>query len=298
MNLQELLRKKKPLIFDGALGTELARRGLTGGIALNLDNPDPILNFHREYAAIGVDFLTTNTFTANRIYCETHGLAVDFLAANKAAVGLARQAADSSPPGPYVVGDLGPTGRLLKPYGDFTEEQFQANFAEQAAALAAAGADALIIETMTDLREAIAALKACKEATGLPVFVTLAYATTAKGGRTIMGATVAEATAALEDHGAAAIGANCGDLTPLQMAELAALYSRHTALPVIIQPNAGIPKLISGKTVYQMSPADFAAGITKCLENGASIIGGCCGTTLAHIQESIAASGNPDRQNH
>jgi 5-methyltetrahydrofolate--homocysteine methyltransferase len=281
MNLNQLLHQKKPLIFDGALGTELSRRNLSGGIALNLNDPEPILSFHREYAAIGVDFLTTNTFTANRIYCETHGLKLDFLAANTAAVDLARQAAG---PNQYVVGDLGPTGRLLKPYGDFTEEEFHANFAEQAATLAAAGADALIIETMTDLREAVIALKACVEVTSLPVLVTLSYSTTAKGGRTVMGASVAEAAAALEQNGAAAIGANCGELMPLQMAEIVALYRLHTTLPIIVQPNAGLPKLVSGKTVFEMSPADFAAGAQKCLENGASIIGGCCGTTLAHIK--------------
>jgi len=284
MNLAELLQQKKPLVFDGALGTELDRRGLSGGIALNLDNPEPILDFHRDYAAIGIDFLTTNTFTANRIYCESHGFVVDFLAANTAAVKLARQAAG---PNQYVIGDIGPTGRLLEPYGDFTEEQFYANFAEQAATLAAAGADALIIETMTDLREAVTALRACKEATSLPVFVTLAYATTEKGGRTIMGATIAEAATALAAHGATAIGANCGELTPLQMAEIAALYRRHTTLPIIIQPNAGIPKLVSGKTVYEMNPVDFAAGAQKCLELGGSIIGGCCGTTLEHLKALV-----------
>ena len=284
MNLTELLHQKKPLIFDGALGTELSRRNLSGGIALNLENPGAILSFHCEYAAIGVDFLTTNTFTANRIYCETHDLNIDFLAANTAAVELARQAAG---PNQYVVGDLGPTGRLLKPYGDFTEEQLFANFAEQAATLATAGADALIIETMMDLREAVTALKACKEVTSLPVFVTLSYATTDKGGRTIMGASVAEAAAALEQNGAAAIGANCGELTPLQIAEIAAFYRLHTTLPIIVQPNAGLPKLISGKTIFEMSPADFAAGAQKCLENGVSIIGGCCGTTLEHIKALV-----------
>jgi 5-methyltetrahydrofolate--homocysteine methyltransferase len=281
MNLNKLLQQKKPLIFDGALGTELSRRKLSGGIALNLENPGPILDFHREYAALGVDFLTTNTFTANRIYCETHGLSVDFLAANQAAVDLARQATGS---GQYVIGDLGPTGRLLEPYGEYSEEQFYSNFYEQAAILSESGADALIVETMTDLREAVCALKACKAASDLPVIVTLSYSTTDKGGRTIMGSTIADAAAELEKIGADAVGANCGELTPLQMAEIAGIYSRHTLLPIIIQPNAGIPRLVGGKTVYEMNPADFAAGIDRCIENGASIVGGCCGTTLEHIK--------------
>ena len=284
MNLHELLQKKKPLVFDGALGTELSRRNRTGGITHNLENPGPILDFHREYAGLGVDFLTTNTFTANRIYCETHGVSVDILAANRAGVELARQVAGSDQ---YVIGDLGPTGRLLKPYGEYSEEQFYSNFYEQAAVLAENGVDGLIIETMTDLREAVCALKACKAASSLPVLVTLSYSTTEKGGRTIMGSALEEAATELEKYGADAVGANCGELTPLQMAEIAGLYKRCTSLPIIIQPNAGIPKLVDGKTVYGMSPADFAAGIKKCIENGASIVGGCCGTTIEHIKALI-----------
>jgi 5-methyltetrahydrofolate--homocysteine methyltransferase len=284
MNLTELLQQKKPLIFDGAIGTELARRGLETSSAININGPQYISAFHHEYTKVGVDFLTTNTFTANRIYLETHGQAGDLQAINRAGVELARAAAGSQQ---YVIGDLGPTGRLLKPYGEYTEEQFIENYREQASALVESGADSLLIETMTDLREAVCALKACRELTSLPVMVTLAYATTEKGGRTIMGAAVAEAAAVLEEHGADAVGANCGDLDPLQMAEIAALYRQYTALPIMIQPNAGIPKLVNGKTVYEMNPADFASGVTRCIENGAAIVGGCCGTTLEHIKAII-----------
>jgi 5-methyltetrahydrofolate--homocysteine methyltransferase len=286
MNLAELLAQKKVLCFDGAIGTELASRNVRGGVSLNIENPEPILTFHREYAAIDVDFLTTNTFTANRIYLETHGLAGNLEAINRAGVDLARQAAGSNQ---YVIGDLGPTGRLLKPYGDYSEEQFFENYCEQALILSRSGADGLIIETMTDLREAVCALKACKEKTKLPVFVTLSYATIDKGGRTIMGSPVAAAAAELEQQGADVVGANCGELTPLQMAEIARLYNQNTSLPVLIQPNAGIPNLVDGKTVYDMSPADFAAGVKKCNENGAAIIGGCCGTTLDHMRALLAA---------
>ena len=283
--LKELLQQKKPLIFDGAIGTELARRGLETSSVINLTGSQHISAFHHEYAKVSVDFLTTNTFTANRIYLETHGQVGDLQAINRAGVELARAAAGSQQ---YVIGDLGPTGRLLKPYGEYSEEQFIENYREQASVLVESGADGLLIETMTDLREAVCALKACRELTSLPVMVTLAYATTEKGGRTIMGTAVAEAAAVLEAHGADAIGANCGDLDPLQMAEIAALYRQYTALLIMIQPNAGIPKLVNKKTVYKMNPANFAAGVARCIENGAAIVGGCCGTTLEHIKAIIS----------
>lgn len=284
MNLTELLRQKSPLFFDGAMGSELAHRGLQPGCELNLSKPQQISAMHREYAAIGVDFLTTNTFTANRIYLESHGQNGDLQAINRAGVELAREAAG---PKQYVIGDIGPTGRLLKPYGEYSEEQFVENYHEQALVLIENGADGLLIETMTDLREALCTLKACREVTSLPVMVTLSYSTTDKGGRTIMGAGVAEVATELEKYGATVVGANCGDLDPLQMAEIAALHRQHTSLPIMIQPNAGIPKLIDGKTIYGMNPADFAAGVARCIESGASIVGGCCGTTLDHIRAII-----------
>jgi 5-methyltetrahydrofolate--homocysteine methyltransferase len=284
MNLAELLQQKRTLVFDGAMGSELARRGFQPGCDLNLREPQQISAMHHEYATIGVDFLTTNTFTANRIYMESHCLGGDLQVINREGVKLAREAVD---PQQCVIGDLGPTGRLLKPYGEYTEEQFIENYREQALALIESGADGLLIETMTDLREALCALKACREVTSLPVMVTLSYSTIEKGGRTIMGAGVAEAAMELEKHGAAVVGANCGDLDPLQMAEIAAFYRQHTSLPIMIQPNAGIPKLVGGKTVYGMNPADFAAGVASCIEKGASIVGGCCGTTLDHIRAII-----------
>ncbi len=284
MNLTELLQQKTSLVFDGAMGSELARRGLQPGCELNLSEPQQISAIHHEYAAIGVNFLTTNTFTANRIYQETHGQGGDLKAVNLAGAGLARAAAGTHQ---YVIGDLGPTGRLLKPYGEYSEEQFVENYREQAMLLMEGGVDGLLVETMTDLREALCALKACREVTGMPVLVTLSYSSTDRGGRTIMGNEVAESAVALEEYGADAVGANCGELAPEQMAEIASFYRLHTSLPILIQPNAGTPKLVGGETVYGMKPADFAAGVSKCIENGASIIGGCCGTTLEHIRAIV-----------
>lgn len=284
MDLLKVIDDRKVIIFDGAMGTELARRGLETSGTINLTGPQHILDFHREYIEAGVDVLTTNTFTMNRISAESHGPAIDWREANLAGVRLAREAIAGDR---FVFGDLGPTGKLLEPYGTYTEEQFYDNFREQALILAEGGADGLIIETMTDLREALCALKACKAAAELPVIVTMSYATTAKGGRTVMGSTVAEVAIALEENGADAVGANCGELSPEEMAQIAALYKEHTSLPVLIQPNAGKPKLVEGRTVYDMSPEDFADGMIKCLESGASLIGGCCGTTLDHLKAVV-----------
>ncbi|MDZ4131914.1 MAG: homocysteine S-methyltransferase family protein, partial [Dethiobacteria bacterium] len=226
----------------------------------------------------------TNTFTMNRISVESHGLDIDLREANLAGVRLAREAAGAEQ---FVFGDLGPTGKLLEPYGSFSEEQFYEAFKEQALMLVEGGVDGLIIETMTDLREAVCALRACKDFTSLPVIVTMAFATLDKGGRTVMGNSAAEIATSLEQHGADAIGANCGELTPEEMAQIGAFYKAHTGLPLLIQPNAGRPKLVAGKTVYDMVPEDFADGVIKCIENGASLVGGCCGTTIEHIKAVV-----------
>lgn len=282
--MQKILTEKKILIFDGGTGTELARRGVEASGAANLTNPEGIAGFHRDYVKLGVDALTTNTFTLNRISMETKGLDFDLREANLAGAGLARKEAGE---GQYVIGDIGPTGKLLKPYGNYSEEEFYDNFKEQALILLEGGVDGLIIETMTDLREAVCALDAARSVTGLPVIVTLSFAGTEKGGRTIMGNSVSEITAVLGEKGADAVGANCGDLSPQDMAEIAALYRDNTDLPVLIQPNAGKPKLVGEETVYDMSPEEFAEGVLQCIENGASMVGGCCGTTLGHLEAVI-----------
>ncbi len=285
MDIQKLLAGKKIILFDGAIGTELARRNLTTSGTVNLTNPDFVAEFHGEYAKAGVDALTTNTFTMNRISIESRGLDIDLRESNLRAARLARGAAGE---GQYVFGDIGPTGKLLEPYGTYGEKQFYENFKEQALILIEGGVDGLLIETMADLREALCALKAARAVTSLPVIVTFSFSGTDKGGRTIMGNTVEEIAAALEKEGADGAGANCGELSPEEMAEITAIYKKHTALPVLIQPNAGRPELVDGLTKYGMSPEDFAEGIMKCIDNGAELVGGCCGTTLEHIRAVVS----------
>ncbi len=204
-----------------------------------------------------------------------------FAMALRAGAELAKQAADNKQ---YVLGNISSTGQLLEPYGSYKESDFYDTFKEQAQVLAEAGVDGFIIETIFDLREALCALRACKDNFQLPVIVSIAFATETKGGRTIMGNSAEDCAKSLSDTGADIIGANCGDLDPSQMAVVVSILKSATNKPILAQPNAGKPKLVEDKTVFEMAPADFATGLAECLHSGANLVGGCCGTTPEHIQ--------------
>lgn len=281
MDLSAALKNKDVILLDGAIGTELDKRGLMGRAGNNLDSPEVVLEIQREYALCGCDALTTNTLTMNRIYIETHNLGVSVREVNRAGVEIARRAVGK---GRYVLGNISSTGQLLEPYGTYKESQFYDTFKEQAGILAESGVDGFIIETMFDLREAICSLRACKDNFSLPVMVSIAFATEAKGGRTMIGNSAEQCAKSLTDAGADVIGANCGDIDPAQMAVVVSLLKSATPLPVLAQPNAGKPKLVEDETVFDMGPEAFAQGITECLHAGASIVGGCCGTTPEHIR--------------
>ena len=281
MNLSSALKTQDIILLDGAIGTELDKRGVMGRASNNLDAPDVVLEILREYAECGCDALTTNTLTMNRIFIETHNVGVSVRDVNKAGAELARQAAGEDR---YVLGDLSSTGQLLEPYGTYKESQFYDAFKEQAEILAESGVDGFIIETVFDLREAMCALRACKENFSLPVLVSIAFDTEQKGGRTMMGNSAGQCARSLTDTGADAVGANCGSLVPAQMAVVISEIRSATSLPVLAQPNAGMPKLVGDKTVFEMAPAQFAEGVAACRNAGAKLIGGCCGTTPEHIR--------------
>jgi 5-methyltetrahydrofolate--homocysteine methyltransferase len=271
----------KAVLLDGAMGTQLDERGLMSRAKNNLDAPEAVAEIHREYAACGCHALTTNTLTMNRIYIETRNVGVGVREVNRAGAELARQAAGGEL---YVLGDISSTGQLLEPYGDYKEIEFYESFKEQAEALAEGGVDAFIIETMFDVREALCALRACKDSFPLPVIVSIAFSTEEKGGRTIMGNSAEECAKRLTEEGADVVGANCGGLGPLQMAAVVSVLRPATSLPILAQPNAGTPRLVNGETVFEMEPEPFAAGITECIRAGARIVGGCCGTAPEHIR--------------
>lgn len=290
MNLSELLSNKgKTMLLDGAMGTQLALSGFEMGGQSNIAHPDAVLAVHRQYVESGASLLITNTFTMNRVNIESHNIGVDVREVNLAGVRLAKTAAGN---GRYVLGDMGSTGKMLKPHGDLTEEGAYAAFVEQAAILAEGGVDGFIVETMFDLREALAALAACKKVGDLPVIVSMTFNTLKNGGRTVMGDSARDCATALTRAGATAIGTNCGGLDPSEMAQVVSWMGEATTLPLVAQPNAGRPKLVEGETVFDMSPADFASGACACVRAGARLVGGCCGTSPAHIRALHSAIGD------
>jgi 5-methyltetrahydrofolate--homocysteine methyltransferase len=208
MDLSTFIMTQDKILLDGAMGTQLALRGLSMGGHTNLTNPDAVLDIHQQYSQCGCHILITNTLIMNRIY----------------------------------------------------------------------------IETMLDLREALCALRACKEISDLPVIVSLAFSWLKNRGRTIMGNSARDCAMALTESGAQAVGANCGDINLSQMAEIVSGLCSATRLPVLAQPNAGKPRLIDNRTEFDMSPADFSKGIFECIRAGANLVGGCCGTSPEHIR--------------
>lgn len=261
--------------FDGSMGTMLQSAGLEAGELpelWNLTNREKVLEIHNAYAQAGSEFITTNTFGANRLKFDNADEII------KAGVALAKST------GKRVALDIGPTGKLLKPMGDLDFNDAVDIFAQMINA-GKDGADVVLIETMSDTYEIKAAVLAAKENCNLPVFVTMIFD---EKGRLLTGADIKSAVTMLEGLGIDAIGFNCG-LGPKQMLALVEEIRRWTELPIIVQPNAGLPESVNGKTVFNVSPEEFAMYMKKCAELGVSYLGGCCGTTPKHIEEMINA---------
>ncbi|MDE7245381.1 MAG: homocysteine S-methyltransferase family protein [Oscillospiraceae bacterium] len=260
-------------LFDGGMGSMLQKSGLAAGECperLNLTAPDAVAAVHRAYVQAGADIITANTFGASR-----RKLGEDPVPYITAGIALAKQAGAV-----YTALDVGPLGGLLEPFGDMSVGSAFAMFAEIMEAGEKAGADLVLIETMSDLLEAKAALLAAKEHTSLPVFVTMTFG---EDGRTFLGVSPAAAAVTLTSLGADVIGLNCS-MGPRQLRGALQEILRCTHLPVMIQPNAGLPRLENGQTVYDVGPEEYADCAKAFLEDGAAILGGCCGTTPEHIR--------------
>jgi 5-methyltetrahydrofolate--homocysteine methyltransferase len=280
------LMKKRAVLFDGGLGTELMRHGLPLGTSpetWNVERPEVVQEIHASYFEAGSDAVSTNSFGGNRIKLAAHGLEGRVRELNSAAARLARRAA---PAGKFVAGSMGPTGKFLQPQGEFTESEFEEAYGEQARALAEGGVDLLIIETQYDLKEALSALRgARREAPSLPVFVTLTFNKLPRGYFTLMGNTVSSSAEALEKEGALAVGANC-TLNSEDMVGLVRAFREATKLPVIAQANAGKPELSGqGEVSYSQGLEDYVRFIPEMLKAGANVIGGCCGTDPGYIRK-------------
>jgi 5-methyltetrahydrofolate--homocysteine methyltransferase len=280
--------KERPLLGDGAMGTQLMLAGLEQGNcgeAWNITHPERVLGIQRRYVQAGSDCLITNTFGGSRIMLRRHGEADHVAAVNAAAVRIAREAFGDREG--FVLGDIGPFGGLMEPYGDFTEAEVREAFLEQAQALVDAGADAIIVETQTSLEELGLALEAARAAGAPCVIGSMAYDVTLDGStfRTMMGVDPEQAAAFMQDHGADLVALNCGTGMDMPRARDAVVrYRAVTRLPIMAQPNAGQPKLVNMKVTYDETPEQMVAGVPALLDAGAGIIGACCGSTPDHIR--------------
>lgn len=276
---------RRPILGDGATGTQLQQRGLApgaGGELWNVDHADKVTDVHRAYLAAGADLLTTNTFGGTSYVLGNHGAGARVRDLNVAGACLARAVAGERA---WVLGDIGPFGGMLEPLGDAVADEVALAFREQAAALLEGGADLILIETMSDPAEAALAVTAAKAAGAECVIATYTFQKSAAGYRTMMGTTVADAFPAVLAAGADIVGANCGTELSLDdyVALTAELVAHAAGRPVIVQPNAGSPRLVDGKICYDESAAQFTAVVPRLLAAGARIVGGCCGSTPEHI---------------
>jgi len=277
------LDKEQILVADGAWGTQLADKGLQAGDVperWNLDRPHEVQAIAASYFEAGADIVLTNTFGGSIFKLAKAGLADSVVEINRRGVELSRAAASGDG---LVFASVGPTGEFMAPLGTVTESEMIACFAAQVTALVNGGADGIVIETMTDLGEALAALRAAQENSDVPVVACLTFDRGPAGFATMMGVDPAQAAEQLEAAGASAVGSNCG--TGIEnMVEVARLMRSATGLPLWIKPNAGLPELVDGQTVYRETPEQMAEQVPALVSAGARIVGGCCGTTPEHIR--------------
>jgi len=284
----------RTLIFDGAMGTQLIAAGyrpVEAPESWNTSDPDVVSGIHRAYLEAGADIIETNSFGGSRSKLSAYRAGDRVAELNAAGARLAIAARDELAPGRLVAGDIGPSGRLLPPVGDATVAELRDVFAEQAEALASGGVDLLSMTTFFDLEEARAAVLGSRAVThALPIVISMAFKPSPRGFRTMMGVSPAQAAAALLEAGADVVGANC-EITAEEMPGLVAEFREATDAPLVMQPNAGQPHLVGGHTVYQETPERFASFMPALVAAGAGLVGGCCGTTPAHIAALAQALG-------
>lgn len=282
--IQEL-KKGRVLVSDGAWGTFLQKKGLQPGECpeqWNITRPNDVFDIAHSYIEAGSDMVETNSFGGNYFKLKGYGLENQVFELNKAAAEISRKAAGTEK---FVLGSVGPTGKLLM-MEEVTELELYDAFKEQSIALVAGGADAIVIETMTDLEEARIAVKAASENTGCEVICTMTFDKILSGEyRTMMGISPSEMTETLVEAGASIIGANCGNGIADMIGIVKEIRKTNGLIPILIHANAGMPQYCDGETTYPESPTDMAGRIKEIIDAGANIIGGCCGTTPDHIRE-------------
>ncbi len=277
-----------PLILDGATGTQLQKRGYMGDMSAEqwvLENPESIIEIQKSYVEAGSNVLYSPSFGANRRKLEEHGIFNKTVEYNRRLAQLSQKAADGRA---WVAGDISPTGMFLSPLGEASFEELVDIYTEQAAGLEEAGVDLFVIETMMTLSDARAAVLAVRSVSDKPIFVTF---TCDENGRSLSGTDVAAALVVLQGMGISAFGLNCS-AGPDQMLTQLQRLREFARVPLIAKPNAGMPQIVDGKTVYDCPPEEFAGYVKPMLEAGVAVFGGCCGTTAEHIAALRAALEN------
>ena len=284
------------LVADGAIGTLLMQRGLQAGAcpeSVNLQRPEDLEEIARLYLEAGADIVQTNTFGGSPLKLAMYGLDGQAEEINRRAVGAVRKVVGDRA---FVSGPCGPSGKMLKPYGDAEPDEMYDSFRRQIGTLINAGIDVICVETMIDLQEATLAIKAAKNASAtIPVMATMTFDSTPKGFYTIMGVDIEKAAAGLQEAGADVIGSNCGNGIE-NMIKIARAFRACSDLPLIIQSSAGLPVTKDGQVVYPETPAFMAEKAKELIEAGVAIIGGCCGTTPEHIRAmrmTVDSAGEP-----
>lgn len=275
MSIKKLIGNKI-ILFDGGMGTMIQKHGLQVGELpelLNMTNPDVIQSIHAQYAEAGSDVITTNTFGANRLKLKDSGFTVETIVTE--AVKIARKAAGNK----YVALDIGPTGKIMEPVGELSFDEAYELFKEQIIAGEKAGADLIIFETFSDIYEIKAGILAAKENSTLPIICSVTFQ---EDGRTLMGTDPLTMVNVLQDMGIDALGVNCS-LGPTQMIQVVREILKYSTLPVLVQPNAGLPKIVDGETFFEVDIDEFISVVTQMITEGVHIVGGCCGTTPEYI---------------
>jgi 5-methyltetrahydrofolate--homocysteine methyltransferase len=287
--LLERVRRGETVLGDGGLGSLLMERGLEPGRcpeAFVFERPEVLTEIGSLYLAAGAELLTTNTFGGSPIKLKHYSLDEQTEEINRRAVEILLDVAKGSA---CVAASVGPCGAILEPYGDTAESEVYESFERQLRALQAAGPDVILVETMTDLREATLAVTAAKRvAPGLPVVATMTFDPTPRGHFTIMGVNVEQAASGLAKAGADLVGSNCGNGIA-EMVEIAREFGRCSRLPIAIQANAGLPENRGGQVVYPETPEFMAGRLPELVELGVAVIGGCCGTKPDHIRAMKSA---------
>ena len=281
----DLLNSNETVIADGAMGSRLMAAGMPIGQApelWNVENPEAVRDVHRSYVEAGSQIILSNSFGGSRATLGRNGLHERTSELNQAAAENARSVADAAPQPVAVAGSIGPSGEMFAPFGPLDAASGRELFAEQAAALAAGGVDVLWIETMSDLNEVQAAVAGCRQAAPhLPVVTTMSFD---RKGRTMMGTTPQQALETLKSLGVSALGGNCGNGPDEVLGVIEKMHALDPAVVLVAKANAGMPRLESGRTIYDAGPQEMGVYAVQARQNGARIIGACCGSTADHIR--------------